>query len=163
MMSRATFPALALLAAVGAGTGVYLGRAAVAEINPAYFSEPESRFHGDLVPYGGAGTAGYRAGELSSANLDQALGKSCVGCRAYPEEVVLVHRGTAGKAEVGYAEMASEPVRAVAYEQTPTPEFAAVERYSSYPVETAVAEPIVQSSEPLEPVPAEEPVANPVE
>jgi hypothetical protein len=162
-MSRASLPAFALLAAAGVGTGIYLGKAAVAEINPMYFSEPETRFHGDLVPYRAAETAGYRAGELSAANLDGALGTGCIGCRTYPEDVVLVHRATSGKAEFGYAEVASEPVQAVAYEQTPIPEFAAVERYSSYPVETAAAVAPAQPSEPVELAAVEEPVVDPGE
>ncbi len=126
-----TFAALSVAGSVG---GVYLGRAAVAEINPLYYSQPETRFHADMVPYRPSEAAGYRAGELSQANLDQALGRGCVGCLTYPEEVILVHRGQAEKYVGGGAEIAAEPVQVAAVEQTPQPEFAAVERYTSYPV-----------------------------
>ncbi len=134
MISRVTLPALAALALTGTGAGIYLGRAAVAEINPIYYSEPEARFHGDLVPYRPTQAAGYQAGELSTANLEQALGRGCVGCRDYPEEVVLVHRGSAGKIMAQPAETSADPVQAVAYQQASSAEFASVERYTSYPV-----------------------------
>jgi hypothetical protein len=147
MMSRVTLPVLAALALAGTAGGLYLGKAAVAEINPIYYDRPEARFHADLVPNRPVEPAGYQAGQLTAANIEQALGKNCVGCRDYPEEVVLVHRGTEGKAEYGYAEVVSEPVQAVVYEQAPAAEFASVERYTSYPVAqvepavAAVAEP----------------------
>lgn len=141
MLSRATLPALAALIVTGTAAGVYLGKAAVAEINPIYYSEPEARFHGELVPYRPTQTAGYQAGDPSNANLEQALGRGCVGCRTYPEEVILVHRGTSDKYVPGGADVAEEPVQTVAYEQTVSPEFAAVERYASYPVTAAVETP----------------------
>ena len=39
-----------MLAIAGSVGGVYLGRSAISEINPAYYDEPEPRFHADLVP-----------------------------------------------------------------------------------------------------------------
>jgi hypothetical protein len=114
--------------------GVYLGRAAVSEINPIYYSTPEPRFHADLVPYRASAAAGYRAGDLSQANLDQALGRGCVNCLTYPEEVILVHRGQADKYVPGGAEVAAEPAVAAAVEHQPSPEFASVERYTAFPI-----------------------------
>jgi hypothetical protein len=134
MISRATLPAFAALALAGTGAGIYLGKAAISEINPIYYDEPEARFHGDLVPYRPTEAAGYQAGDLTAANLEQALGTGCVGCRTYPEEVILVHRGRADKYAPGGADLSIEPISAVAVEQTPSPEFAAVERYASYPI-----------------------------
>ena len=134
MISRATLPALAALALAGTGAGVYLGKAAISEINPLYFNEPEARFHGDLVPHRPTEAAGYQAGDLTAANMEQALGSGCIGCRAYPEEVVLVHRGRADKYAPGGADFSVEPMPAVAVEQVPSPEFAAVERYATYPI-----------------------------
>jgi hypothetical protein len=135
MIQRVTLASFAALALAGTLGGVYLGRAAVAEINPIYYDEPETRFHADLVPYRPTEAAGYQAGDLSAAELDQALGRGCVNCLTYPEEVVLVHRGgSAAKYAVGYGEVSAEPVQAAAYQPTPPPEFAAVERYTSYPV-----------------------------
>ena len=132
MIPRGTLMSFAALALAGSMGGVYLGRSAVAEINPVHFQEPETRFHADLVPYRPTEAAGYRAGDLSQANLDQALGRGCVNCLTYPEEVILVHRGQDSKYVPGRAELAPEPVATVAVEQAPVPEFAAVERYTSY-------------------------------
>ncbi|HEX8443228.1 MAG TPA: hypothetical protein VF631_06250 [Allosphingosinicella sp.] len=134
MVPRATLPALAALALAGTGTGIYLGKAAVAEINPIYYSEPEARFHSDLAPYRATEASGYQAGDLSVANLNQALGSGCIGCRTYPEEVILVHRGRADKYVPGGADVSVEPVAAVQVEQAHSPEFAAVERYATYPI-----------------------------
>jgi hypothetical protein len=44
-------PAMAALSIAGAGIGVQLGRSAIAEINPLYFSAPQqARFFADLAP-----------------------------------------------------------------------------------------------------------------
>lgn len=147
MPSRANIPAIAALALAGTASGLYLGKAAVAEINPMYYQAPEARFHSDLSPHRPSAAAGYQAGTLSTANLEQALGRGCLGCRAYPEEVVLVHRGSSGKVEAAPAELSSAPVQAVAYEAAPSPEFAAVERYATYPITSAADEVPADSAE----------------
>lgn len=162
MISRTNIPVLAALALTGAATGIYLGKAAVAEINPAYFSEPESRFHSDLTPYRPGEASGYRAGELSQSNLDQALGRGCLGCRAYPEDVVLVQRASTGKLHADPAELSSEPVQIAAAEPLPSPEFAAVERYATYPV-TAPAPVETEAPVAVELASAELPAEQPAE
>ncbi len=144
MIPRITLAAFAVLAVAGTTGGVYLGRAAVAEINPLYFAEPETRFHADLVPYRPTEAAGYRAGDLTQANLDQALGRGCVNCLTYPEQVVLVHRGQADKYVPGGAEIAAVPIEPAAIEQAPSPEFASVARYTNYPVVAEDAEPTAE-------------------
>jgi hypothetical protein len=163
MMSRATLPALAALALTGTAAGMYLGKAAVSEINPIHYQEPEPRFHGDLVPYRPVEVAGYQAGDLSAANLEQALGNACVGCRTYPEEVVLVHRAPAAKANLHYAEVASEPVPAAVYEQVPSPEFASIERYARYPVTTPPTEQAAEARAEVELAAAEPVETDPVQ
>jgi hypothetical protein len=139
---------LAVLAAAGSVTGVYLGRSAIGEINPAYHDEPETRFHADLVPNRASFSAPVtRAGYLTPAERQQALGGSCVGCRTYPEEYYPVHDSSVDKYQPGYAEMVEVPApQPAVYEPAPQEEeraadFAAVERYASYPVvaEAAVA------------------------
>ena len=147
MIPRNVLMSFAALSVAGSVGGVYLGRAAVSEINPLYYSKPETRFHADLVPYRPSEAAGYRAGDLTQANLDQALGRGCINCLTYPEEVVLVHRGRADKYLPGGAEIAAEPVAAVATEQESSPEFAALAPYTNFPIaaeaeraETQVAE-----------------------
>lgn len=44
------WPAMAALSIAGAAIGVQLGRSAIAEINPLYFSTPQARFFADLTP-----------------------------------------------------------------------------------------------------------------
>jgi hypothetical protein len=146
MIPRNVLMSLAALSFAGSVGGVYLGRAAVSEINPLYYTQPETRFHADLVPYRPSEAAGYRAGELTQANLDQAFGRGCVNCLAYPEEVVLVHRGQAGKYLAGGADIAAaEPASAVAVEQEPSPEFAALAPYTAFPIAAEPEQAEVQS------------------
>ncbi|HEX8400705.1 MAG TPA: hypothetical protein VF628_03285 [Allosphingosinicella sp.] len=156
MISRATLPVYAALALTGIGGGIYLGKAAISEINPAYFNDSEPRFHSELVPQRPGDEAGYQAGQLSAANYEQAFGKGCIGCREYPEEMVLVHRGAAAKVEVEYSEIAPAPVQALAYEQAPSVEFASIERYTAYPVQAPV--PAAQPEPPAPEAVAAEPV-----
>jgi hypothetical protein len=74
---------LGTLALVGAGTGLHLGRSAIAEINPVHFSSAEgaSTFHGDLVPNRSWDSAPSIPSEQADA---LALGSGCIGCRTYP-------------------------------------------------------------------------------
>ena len=132
-MSRLALPTLAALALTGTAGGIYLGRAAVAEIDPMYFSQAETRFHADLVPHRLGQAAGYQAGDLSQANLDQALGRGCVNCLTYPEEV-LVHRASAEKYLPAPADFDPKPIEVAPAEVSAPAEFAAVHPYMSYPV-----------------------------
>jgi hypothetical protein len=51
-MARAvTLPLIGTLALTGIGVGIQLGYSAIAEIDPIYYSQPETRFHADLSPY----------------------------------------------------------------------------------------------------------------
>ena len=143
-----TTATLGVLAIAGSATGVFLGRAAVSEINPIYFSERADTFHGDLVAYRPqvAGEADiYRAGQLSPAEMAQALGTGCVGCRTYPEEY-RPRQDPAVEPE-RYRELSSDaPVQLAVYdpqadEAGRSADFAQVERYSSYPVAAAAEAP----------------------
>jgi hypothetical protein len=137
-----TVPTLAVLAVAGSVSGIYLGKAAVSEINPIYYSERPDTFHGDLVPYrpqAASEVAVYRAGQLTPAELDQALGTGCIGCRTYPEE----YRPQQDPAVEPYpsqeAQSAAPAVQLAVYDpeaERPAREadFASVERYASYPV-----------------------------
>ena len=145
-----TLATLSVLAAAGSVTGVYLGRSAIAEINPAYYDEPETRFHADMVPNPPDFDAPVtRAGYLTQAERQRALGSGCVGCRTYPEEYYPVHDSSVDKYQPGYAEMeeAAAPQPAVyapdPQEEARAADFAAVERYASYRVvEEAATEPV---------------------
>lgn len=158
--------ALAALAAIGSAGGVYLGRAAVAEINPAYFSEAETRFHGDLVPYR-AETA-YRssqASELSTAEMSRALGTACIACRRLAADYSGGFEADAGRspAERALEETAAlgEEYRLPLEEEPRSLEMASVERYATYPITVADTEPDTQGNEGIRDIPEAEPVPEP--
>ena len=100
-----------MLAIAGTVGGVYLGRSAISEINPAYYDEPEPRFHADLVPNppGFEAPPVHEAGYLSPSDTYAALGSGCVNCRAYPEDLYPVHDSSVDKYQPGYAEMIEAP------------------------------------------------------
>ena len=136
-----TVATLAVLTVAGSLTGVYLGRSAIAEINPAYYDEPETRFHADLVPNPPSFEAAqvHPAGYVTPAEYRQALGNGCVGCRTYPEEYYPVHDSSVDKYQPGYAEMIETPApQPAAYVEDPpegkerAADFAMVERYAGY-------------------------------
>lgn len=151
-----TLATLAVLATAGAMSGVYLGRSAVAEINPVFYDEPETRFHADLVP----DPPGFDAPPVRQAGYPtgDGLGSGCVGCLTYPEEYYPVHDSSVDKYQPGYAEMAEAPAAVPAVyapesvEDERSADFAAVERYASYPVvvEEAVAEAAVEAEPAVE-------------
>jgi hypothetical protein len=139
-----TWPAVAGLAIVGAVGGITLGRSAVAEINPAYFSSPDSDFHADLVPNrapaNGADWGQVQQADYASAATAQGLGSGCVGCREYPVEYVPVPDPALAWMNDGWqaglsAEDQAEPEETAAYAQAaPDPRMAQIERYSRYRV-----------------------------
>jgi hypothetical protein len=88
------------LAVAGVGTGIYLGQAAIAEIDPMYFEKPPTRFHADLSPYRPSDSA--RRSMLASAE-EPSLGTACVGCRTYPEEYRPIRDASIDRDERSYA------------------------------------------------------------
>ncbi|MEA3053880.1 MAG: hypothetical protein QOG72_2783 [Sphingomonadales bacterium] len=138
MPATTTLPVLAGLSILGAALGVNLGRSAVAEINPAYYQEPEEHFHADLVPYRSpdwaqAQAAGYQAAQQPVVIGD--LGSGCIGCRDYPVEYYPKHDPAVDGYQDGYAASAPQPAQVVIVE-TPAPDPAReqVQRYASYQV-----------------------------
>jgi hypothetical protein len=138
MPAATTLPVIAGLAILGAAAGVNLGRAAIADINPAYFDEPETRFHADLTPYRSpdwaqAQPAGYLAAQQPV--LVGNLGSGCVGCADYPVEYVPRHEPAVDGHSALYAESAPQPAQIVIVE-TPAadPGRERIQLYSSYPV-----------------------------
>ena len=130
-----TLPTLGIMALVGAGLGTYLGKAAIGEINPAYFSDPPTRFHADLTPFGGpAGPSTY----VARRDDGQGLGSGCIGCRTYPEEYYPIHEASIDSYDSGWAATAEAPVQLASMEQEPAEEAARrqagleqVQRYAS--------------------------------
>ena len=141
MAYATTLPVLAGLSLLGAAVGVHLGRSAIAEINPAYFSEPETRFHADLAPHRDADWAQVQAAEYQQAQASDGLGDGCVNCRAYPEEYYpRPEPAVDGYADGWAASAAAQPVEIVFVEQAPDPARQQIERYASYPVSAREAQ-----------------------
>ena len=118
MAHSLTLPAVGLLALAGIGAGIHLGHSAIAEINPAYFSEPSTRFHADLSANRPLASA---PPTLLSDAKDPALGTGCIGCRTYPEEYYPIHEASLDRYSGGFASNADAPETRLPEEQ-PDPE-----------------------------------------
>jgi hypothetical protein len=140
MPATTTLPIMAGLAILGAAAGVNLGQSAVAEINPAYFSDPEDSFHSDLVPYRSPDWAQVQAAEYRAAQqpvLVGDLGSGCIGCRDYPVEYVPRHDPAVDGYQDGYAASAPAAAPAQIYiVEAPAadPARERIQAYASYPV-----------------------------
>jgi len=109
------------IALVGIFTGVQLGRSAIAEIDPIYYSERPTRFHADLVPNPPSDSPPNIT--LAQADQNAALGTGCVGCRTYPEEYYPIHDASIDRYSSGYARDAdAAPALAVLETEEPDPE-----------------------------------------
>jgi hypothetical protein len=141
-------PMLAGLALVGTAAGVSLGHSAVSEINPLYYSEAPTRFHGDGVPL----RPDWTEPQLASAAAPvQGLGSGCFGCGEEPAAYAAPAVVTYTDSWRADAERAAAPVAPHYVEDAPDPERERVVRYSSYP--------ITEDERPAEPEAAEEPAA----
>lgn len=132
MPNSAMLSTLAGLVLAGTATGVYLGKSAIAQIDPVYFSTPfsGSRFHGDLVPSSPSQDAPPTA---QVAGLFEGLGDGCVGCRTYPVEYAPVHDPS-----VDWPSLAPETLESELVEhETNSPERETIERYAYYQVDAA--------------------------
>jgi len=138
MTATTTLPIMAGLAILGAAAGINLGRSAVSEINPAYFSDPEESFHADLTPYRSPDWAQVQSTEYRAAQqpvLVGDLGSGCIGCRDYPVEYVPRHDPAVDGYSDGYAASAPQPAQIVIVETAaPDPARERIQAYSSYRV-----------------------------
>jgi len=138
MPASTTLPIVACLALIGSALGVSLGRSAIAEINPAYFTDPEVPFHADLVPNRGTDWAQVQALEYQQASAADGLGTGCVGCRAFPAEYVPQHEPAVDGYQDGWAASArvapAAPEAWAEEEAEPDPGRADIVRYASYRV-----------------------------
>lgn len=138
MIHPMTLSLMGLLSLVGAGAGVYLGKSAVGEIDPVYFSSPErgSRWHADLSPY----RSSVAAPELSgSPGMVYASG-SCIGCTTYPEEYYPVHDASIDRYEKAWAEVREPEVQVAVYQPSSSSDqpardadLALIDRYARRP------------------------------
>lgn len=134
-----TLAMIGALTLVGAGVGTWAGRAAIAEINPAYFKGSDDRFHGDRVPYRSPDWAQADKPAAEDAELVQGLGDGCLTCGA--AEIALPPAALPAVFEErwGHEVVASEPA-ALIVEAEPDPDLERVQRYASYPVSAEEAE-----------------------
>jgi hypothetical protein len=122
MPASTTLPIIAGLSILGASLGVTLGRSAISEINPAYFSDPDDSFHSDLVPYRSPDWAQVQAAEYHAAQQPVVvgdLGGGCIGCRDYPVEYVPQHEPAVDGYQDGYAASAAPQPAQVIIVETP--------------------------------------------
>jgi hypothetical protein len=138
MPASTTLPIVAALALIGSAAGVTLGRSAIAEIDPAYFTDPEVPFHADLASNRGTDWAQVQALEYQQASAADGLGTGCVGCRAFPAEYAPRHEPAVDGYQDGWtasARFAAAPAEAMVEEEMePDPERADIVRYASYRV-----------------------------
>jgi hypothetical protein len=132
MIRKMTLPLVAGLSVFGAAAGVWLGRSAVAEINPAYYGGLPDRFHADRAAIRPPLDPPQAA--FADASLAEGLGTGCIGCTAGP---VVIYAPPVPRYDEGWAADArrgAEPIEAVRVETAPDPERERVVRYASYPV-----------------------------
>ena len=115
-----SIPMIGALALVGVGAGIQLGYSAIGEINPMYFSKPETRFHADLSSNHSFDSA---QPPMLAQGRDPALGDGCIGCRTYPEEYFPIREASLGGYSDGYASEATTAEPAVV-DAGPDPEAA---------------------------------------
>lgn len=134
-----TLPTVAMIALVGTGLGVHLGKEAISEINPLYFTMPEgTKTYAALTPQG---TRYDQAPPLRPASEAVGLGDGCVGCRsladdfeASPQPNEALYAQRRWDMPVAEPEPALEQLPQVA--QAPSEEQMLIRTYSSYPVTT---------------------------
>lgn len=131
-----TLPIAVGLAVSASALGVYLGNSAVAGINPAYFGDPEPRFHADLAPNRSPDWAQVQVSEYQQAGLIEGLGDGCVGCRTWPEEYVPAVAEDFEAVEDDWQSHTRYPpeARSAAMVVAEDPEVERIERYAAYPV-----------------------------
>ena len=140
MRFSGSLPIAAGLAVLATATGAHLGRSAIAEINPAHFSDPAPRFHADLVPqrqdWDRVQVAEYRA-----AAVAEGLGDGCIRCPDFPVEYMPEQHPVYATWDAE-ARATEEPVDYVIYEPEPErdPRMERVRAYSSYAIDQEEAE-----------------------
>jgi hypothetical protein len=142
-----TLPIVTGLSILGALSGVALGRSAISEIDPSYFSAAPARFHADRVPNPPDWTQ-VQLTQYRQEGLEAGLGTGCFGCRAPDAVYAAPAMATYGDSWVAEAEAEAEPADMVVYEEAPDPERERLVRYASYPLTEAEEEARSAEAEP---------------
>jgi len=161
MAQGSKWAALAIVSLAGVGGGAYLGRSAIAEIDPLYFSAPQgTKSYAALGSYQSPDWAEAKPASLQTDD-GLGLGTGCIGCRAYPEEYRPDRRGIDEDGNVVDPYAATNPPTRYALFEPAEPtgaelaevalretELRDIERYSTYPV-TQEQRTSLASAEPL--------------
>lgn len=131
---------MAVITIAGAGLGVHLGRGAISEVNPVYFSTAaSSRFFADLsaTPYEPTAPDWTHPSDFWANDLNVGGRPACLDC---PSNFV-----EAGPGDTGYSDYSSEARAYVAREavvETPVAEQPpqVVTRYTNFPVSAEEAQ-----------------------
>jgi hypothetical protein len=134
-----TLAMIGALTLAGVGVGTWAGRAAIAEINPAYFQGSDDRFHADRVPYRSPGWVEDGTAVREDVQLAQGLGDGCLTCGAAEIAVPPAAVPAVFEERWGHEAVTSEPA-ALVVEAEPDPDLERVQRYASYPVSAEEAE-----------------------
>lgn len=132
-------PVVAGLAILGTALGVQLGTSAIAEINPAHFSDPEPRFHADLVPHARGDWAQVQVAEYHRAGASDGYGEGCIRCPEYPVEYVPQPHPAFDGFEDDWSASASVAEPVAVFAEAPDPDRERLERYASFPVDAREA------------------------
>lgn len=157
MSAKTTLSVVAALSVIGAGSGAWLGRSAIAEIDPFYFSEPETSFVADRIAYRSPDWTEVQLGEYEQDGLLDGIGPGPMPGAVYAAPAV----ATYGDGWAAASEREAAPVPAWSYPEAPAevetvvvqpedPEIVRIHRYANYPVseeEIAAAEPAEEAAE----------------
>ena len=146
-----TLPLIAGLTVFGAAAGVWLGRSAIAEINPAYYASAPERFHADQVPYRSPEWAQVQAAEFQQTGSFEGLGTGCLGCGAGDTVYAAPTVVTYGEGWTEGAIAEAQPLQAPAAPAAPDPDVERVLRYASYAVSSEEAAAAASAQAPAEP------------
>ena len=152
MLWKKTLPKLAGLCVIGAASGLWLGGAAVGEIDPFFYSAPEPTFVSDRMAYRSPDWAEVQIVEYQKEGLLEGIGAGPMPGAIYASPAVASYGESWSAASAEQA----EPVRAwseraqsarawssgdvLAARSEPDPGWQRVERYASYPVSEEEAE-----------------------
>ena len=166
MSWKKTLPKLAGLSIVGAASGLWLGGAAVGEIDPFFFSEPETSVVSERMAYQSPDWTEVQIVEYRKEGLLEGIGAGPIPGAVYASPAVASYGESWSAAAVEQAEPVrvwagrqqyaerEPPVRVWAPEQAPAEPVEAdagwrrVERYASYPIAAEQAEAEAAEPEP---------------
>ena len=148
MSAKTVLPIVAAMSAIGAGTGIWLGHAAVGDIDPVFFSNAPTSFVADRVASRPPDWAGVQIGEYQQQGLLDGISAAPPSNAVYAAPAI----ATYGDSWAADTVQETEPVRATAYrpaaepvredvrEMPVDPDLVRVHRYASYPVSREEAE-----------------------